>query len=251
MMEPVQMDKFRRLKNELTRFIMLYKFGLRELETKIEILQEEFQLLHEYNPIEHTNSRVKSPESIFNKLYRKNCELSLPSIRSNVRDIAGLRITCSFVSDIYKIRDMLSRQADLTITEEKDYIHDPKPNGYRSLHLIVEVPVFMSDSQESVCVEVQIRTIAMDFWASLEHKIFYKYDKAVPIGLLEELKEAADSAAALDQKMERLHNEVAQIKESQPDELEDLVKQLIGAGSQLKLPASLMDMLGTATNEKE
>lgn len=247
----VQLDKFKQVKNELTRFIMLYKFALKELETKIEILQEEFQMLHEYNPIEHINSRVKSPESIINKLYRKNCEMSLPAIRANVRDIAGMRVTCSFVSDIYRIRDMLCRQADLTVIEEKDYIENPKPNGYRSLHLIVEVPVFMSDSQELVCVEVQIRTIAMDFWASLEHKIFYKYDKAVPVGLIEELKEAADSAAALDRKMERLHKEVEEIKGEQPDELEDLVRQLIGVNSRIKLPNSIMEMLeGAADTSK-
>ncbi|MFD1954204.1 GTP pyrophosphokinase family protein [Paenibacillus thailandensis] len=251
-MESVQLDKFRQIKTELTRFIMLYKFALKELETKIEILQEEFQMLHEYNPIEHTSSRVKSPESIINKLYRKNCDLSLNSIKANVRDIAGLRITCSFVSDIYRIRDMLSRQADLTVIEEKDYIQKPKENGYRSLHLIVEVPVFMSDGQEFVCVEVQIRTIAMDFWASLEHKIFYKYDKAVPVGLTEELKEAADTAAALDRKMERLHKEVAEIKGNQPDELEDLVRQIVHAGNRLKLPSSIMEMLeGTASDSEK
>ncbi|QAY68511.1 GTP pyrophosphokinase [Paenibacillus protaetiae] len=242
-MDSNYLDHFRKMKHDLTRFMMLYKFALKELETKIEILKEEFQLLHEYNPIEHTSARVKAPESILNKLYRKNCELSFESIQKNVRDIAGMRITCSFVSDIYRLRDMLSSQADLTVLEEKDYIQRPKENGYRSLHLIVEVPVFMSDSQETVCVEVQIRTIAMDFWASLEHKIFYKYDKAVPVGLVEELKEAADSAAALDRKMERLHKEVAEIKGSQPDELEEMVKQIIGAGKSLKLPSHLIGML--------
>src|SRR5690606_16916110 len=123
---------------------------------------------------------LKSPESIMNKMIRRGCPFSLQAIRDNIKDIAGMRITCSFVSDIYRISKMLQRQDDLKVLEKKDYIQNPKPNGYRSLHLLVEVPVFLSDRVEQVCVEVQIRTIAMDFWASLEHKIFYKYNKSVP-----------------------------------------------------------------------
>lgn len=139
--------------------------------------------------------------------------MSLPSIRENIQDIAGVRITCSFTSDIYEISDMLRKQKDIRVIEVKDYIKNPKPNGYKSLHLILEVPVFMSDKIENVCVEVQIRTIAMDFWASLEHKIYYKYDKEVPQYLLDELKEAAITVSQLDQKMENIHNEVSKIKE--------------------------------------
>ncbi|TVX97682.1 GTP pyrophosphokinase family protein [Cohnella terricola] len=237
------MEQFKRFKDEITRFMMMYKFALDSLETKIEILKEEFHFLHDYNPIEHTKSRLKTPESIINKIQRKRCDLSFPSIRQNIKDIAGLRITCSFVSDIYRINDMLRNQSDLKIVESKDYIQNPKPNGYQSLHLIVEVPVYMSDRQEQVCVEVQIRTIAMDFWASLEHKIFYKYNEAVPPRLLQELKGAADSAAALDKQMERLHNEISEIKEHNMEHEKTGSKRIIIRDQEFHIPAALLDLI--------
>lgn len=240
---PLPMEQFKRFKEEITRFMMMYKFALDSLETKIEILKEEFHFLHDYNPIEHTKSRLKSPESILNKMYRKRCDISFPSIKENIKDIAGLRITCSFVTDIYRISEMLRSQSDLTIVETKDYIQNPKPNGYQSLHMIVEVPVYMSDRQENVCVEVQIRTIAMDFWASLEHKIFYKYNEAVPSRLLQELKQAADSAAALDKQMERLHNEIAEIKESQEETAGAGTKRIIIRDQEFQIPAALLELI--------
>lgn len=236
------LEQLKRFKDEITRFMMMYKFALDLFETKIEILKEEFQFLHDYNPIEHTNTRIKSPESILNKVNRKGCELSLPSIRENIKDIAGMRITCSFVSDIYRLSDMLQRQSDLKIVQIKDYILHPKPNGYQSLHLLVEVPVYMSDRREDVFVEVQIRTIAMDFWASLEHKIFYKYNETVPQRLLQELKEAADSAAALDRRMERLHKEIEEIKERRSDERENGAVISV-SNEQFALPAALLDLI--------
>ncbi|GGG10749.1 GTP pyrophosphokinase [Paenibacillus abyssi] len=242
-MSPDQVEQFKRIKNDITRFMMMYKFALSELETKIEILNEEFHLLHDYNPIEHTKSRLKSPESILKKLYRKGGDITFSSIKSNIKDIAGLRITCSFISDIYWVSDMMKNQSDLRILEVKDYIKNPKPNGYQSLHLLVEVPVFMSDRQEHVCVEIQIRTIAMDFWASLEHKIFYKYNKSVPPQLLEELKEAAESASALDHKMERLHHEVEAIKAGSDDAGEEM-KRLIIDNQQFTIPAALLELIG-------
>lgn len=201
-------------KAEFTRFLMYYKFGLDELNTKIDILKQEFQYIHDYNPIEHVKSRIKSPESILKKIHRKGYELSLPSIKENIKDIAGIRIVCSFSSDIYKISEMLQNQKDIKTIECKDYIENPKPNGYQSLHLILQVPVFMSDRTEDVCVEVQIRTIGMDFWASLEHKIYYKYNKDVPQKLIEGLKEAADTVSQLDKRMERINKEVNKFKES-------------------------------------
>ena len=200
------------LKLELTRFMMTYKFGLSELNTKIDILKEEFQYIHDYNPIEHVKSRIKSPESILKKIYRKGYKPSLEAIQEHIQDIAGIRIICSFASDIYKLSDMLQNQKDITVLACKDYIKDPKPNGYRSLHLILQVPVFMSDRVENVCVEIQIRTIGMDFWASLEHKIFYKYNKEVPQKLLNELKEAANSVTELDRKMENINKEINYFK---------------------------------------
>lgn len=220
----VELERLLELKNKLTRFMMSYKFGLAELNTKIEILMQEFQYIHDYNPIEHVKSRIKTSESILKKVLRKGFELSIPSIRENIQDIAGIRITCSFISDIYMISNMLQSQRDITVLAVKDYIQDPKPNGYKSLHLILQVPVFMSDGIEDVCVEVQIRTIAMDFWASLEHKIYYKYNKEIPEYLRDELKKAADSVTQLDEKMESIQNEVNKIKQSagSMDELKDM-----------------------------
>jgi putative GTP pyrophosphokinase len=212
--EALAQNDLRQLRDEFTRFMLSYKFGIDEVLTKINILREEFNHGQEYNPIEHVNSRLKSPESILEKATRKNVPLSVEEIRANILDIAGVRITCSFLSDTYRIRDMLTRQGDLTVLVEHDYVASPKPNGYKSLHLIVEVPVFMSDRVQPVSVEIQIRTIAMDFWASLEHKIYYKYEGDVPLALVAELTEAADAANRLDVKMERLHDEVVRLGEA-------------------------------------
>lgn len=220
----INLDKMKTIKQDLVRFMMTYKFALDELNTKIDILKQEFQYIHDYNPIEHVSSRLKSPESILQKVQRKGFDLSLPSIKENIHDIAGIRITCSFISDIYEISNMLQKQKDIKVIQCKDYIKNPKGNGYQSLHLILQIPVFMSDREDLVNVEIQIRTIAMDFWASLEHKIYYKYNKEVPHRINEELKEAAVSAAELDKKMEKIHKEMQQIKELNKDEnLEELV----------------------------
>jgi putative GTP pyrophosphokinase len=202
-------------KDDFARLLMSYKFGLDEVMTKVNILKEEFTYIHDYSPIEHVRSRVKSPESILKKAHRKNTPLTVEHIRASISDIAGIRITCSFVEDTYVIRDMLVGQDDITVVEVKDYIANPKANGYQSLHLIVEVPVFMSDRVEAVRVEIQIRTVAMDFWASVEHKIYYKYDGVVPESLLSELKEAADAVTRLDMKMERLYGEVSKLADSE------------------------------------
>ncbi len=210
--------ELKELKLELTRFMMAYKFALDEMNTKINILKDEFNYIHDYNPIEHVTSRLKSPESLLNKIHRKGYEFTLASIKENVRDIAGVRITCSFISDIYEIAEMISKQKDVQVVEFKDYIKNPKPNGYQSLHLILQIPIYMSDREELTYVEVQIRSIAMDFWASLEHKIYYKYNKEVPAHMVAELKEAAVMASQLDKKMERLHNEIIEIKQADQTE---------------------------------
>ncbi|TXG92396.1 GTP pyrophosphokinase family protein [Rhodococcus rhodnii] len=191
--------------------MMEYEFGARELLTKIEILQEEFTHLHRYSPIEHVEWRVKSPESLLRKIRRRGLPFTLDAVRAGINDVAGIRITCSFISDTYRLAEMITGQSDLRLIEVKDYIAAPKPNGYKSLHLIVEVPVYLTDRVQKVRVELQIRTIAMDFWASLEHKIYYKYDREIPSELLEELTEAAQAAGELDQKMERLHTEVSRL----------------------------------------
>lgn len=206
------------LRIHMTRFMMAYKFALDEIDTKVRILQEEFRLMHEYNPIEHVNTRLKSPESILKKVQKKKLPYTLDAIKAHITDIAGIRIICSFVSDIYRLKEMFERQSDLQIVEVKDYIAKPKENGYQSLHMIMKVPVYLSDRREEVFVEMQIRTIAMDFWASLEHKIYYKYNKKIPQRLIDELKEAAISAAELDHKMEKLNTEINILKQFDEDE---------------------------------
>ena len=212
----------RELKIELKRFMMSYKFATDEMMTKINILKEEFSSIHDYSPIEHVRFRLKSPESVLKKALRTDCPLVLDDIRDHIQDIAGIRITCSFISDTYRVCDMLTSQQDVTVLKVKDYIAAPKPNGYKSLHLLVAVPVFMSDRVQPVTVEIQIRTIAMDFWASLEHKIHYKYGGRVPAALLGDLRQAADVASQLDVKMERLHAQVVALG-SDPQVVEDHV----------------------------
>jgi putative GTP pyrophosphokinase len=198
----------RQLRDEVQQFLLEYEFGLREIETKISILRDEFQQMHEYNPIEHVTSRVKSIDSVLDKIRRKNLSLDLVTMRREITDIAGLRVTCSFTGDVYRLFELLTQQDDIRLLAVKDYIAEPKENGYKSLHAIVEVPVFLSSGRVGVIVEVQFRTIAMDFWASLEHKIFYKYREQVPERLSDELRDAAVSAAELDARMERLHREL-------------------------------------------
>ncbi|MFI7585470.1 GTP pyrophosphokinase family protein [Spongisporangium articulatum] len=207
---PVQLspEDLHRMQGQLQRFMYEYEFGLREVETKISILSDEFRHMHDYNPIEHVTSRVKSADSITRKVIRKGVAPDIDSIRQHIVDIAGLRVTCSFTQDVYLIFNLLTKQSDITVREVRDYIATPKPNGYKSLHAIVEVPVFLSTGTISVPVEVQFRTISMDFWASLEHKIHYKYDGNVPADLVAELKDAADAAQELDAKMEALHREL-------------------------------------------
>jgi putative GTP pyrophosphokinase len=200
--------EMRVMRDEFQRFLLEYRFGLQEVETKITILRDEFQLMHDYNPIEHVSSRVKTPDSLAEKVARRGIEPDFPTIRQRITDIAGIRVTCSFVADAYRLFDLLTTQDDITVRAVKDYIAVPKENGYKSLHVIVDVPVFLSSGRVDVPVEVQFRTIAMDFWASLEHKIYYKYDKQVPAPLLDSLRDAAETAAELDERMERLHREV-------------------------------------------
>ncbi|MGB3440039.1 MAG: GTP pyrophosphokinase family protein [Actinophytocola sp.] len=230
----LDIEDFRALREQFTDFMLGYKFAIDEITTKINILREDFNNAHEYNPIEHINSRLKAPESVLEKVRRKNYAMNLASIRENVLDIAGVRVICSFISDITKIRDMLVGQEDITLLDERDYIGNRKPNGYRSLHLIVSIPVFRSDRTDRIPVEIQIRTIAMDFWASLEHKIYYKYRGEVPPNLQGELAEAAEAAAALDEKMESLHRLVDHRSKSLPDPVAD----------ELDLTALYMGFLG-------
>ena len=228
--------------DELRRFLLEHKFGMEELVTKLTILREEFAHLHDDNPIEHISSRLKSPESLLDKIARKGIDLDAPEaleqVRAKVTDIAGVRVTCSFVSDVYQVFDLLTQQRDVRTVEVRDYIVDPKPNGYRSLHVLLEVPVFLSGGSVPVVVEVQLRTVAMDFWASLEHKIYYKYRRDVPDDLLRGLREAAETAYNLDITMERLHQEIRGL-----DTLPAPVVERIRATPEAAAPEALVQAL--------
>ena len=206
--EAVPLDAIKTLQRRVAQFHLHYKFAIDELTSKVRILQEEFESIHDYRPIEHVNTRLKTMDSIIDKVKRTNCPPDVAVVRERIRDIAGVRITCAFVADAYWVAQMITSQADIEVLQVKDYIAQPKSNGYQSLHLIVTVPVFLSNRSELVPVEIQIRTIAMDFWASLEHKIYYKYDRDVPAELVAELTEAAHAARALDDKMARLRAQI-------------------------------------------
>jgi putative GTP pyrophosphokinase len=198
--------------NEWDNLLLIHKFALKAVDTKLNILNEDFQFLHLHNPIEHIKSRVKSLQSIAQKLARRGLEVTVENAKNNIFDIAGVRIICSFTSDIYAIYHLLKNQSDVNIIEVEDYIKNPKPNGYQSLHMLAEIPVFLSNRSEQVTVEIQIRTIAMDFWASLEHKIFYKFNKSVPDDILYELKQCASMVTLLDEKMLNIKNDIARYK---------------------------------------
>ena len=200
---------------EFARFALPYQIAISMLTTKVSILKEKFTDRDGYCPIAAVSSRVKTLESIRRKAQRIRCPLAVDDVRTNILDIAGVRVTCGVISETYRIATMLSQQPDVTVIEVEDYIAHPKPNGYMGFHMIIGVPVLLSDRVERVPVEVQIRTIAMDLWASLEHKIYNKYERAVPPRLLNELTDAAEAAHRLDVKMQRLHNEVAALTAAQ------------------------------------
>lgn len=189
----------------------LYESAIREVKTKLEILDSEFRAKYSYNPIHHIEDRLKSPQSIFEKMQRKGFPINAESMRANILDFAGVRVVCNYIDDIYTVADLLTGQDDVNLIKRKDYISEPKPNGYRSLHLVIETPVYLSDKKEMVNVEVQIRTIAMDFWASLEHELKYKTDTEVSADLAGQLKDCAESIAAIDLKMQQINKTLKEI----------------------------------------
>lgn len=200
-----------------------YECAIMEVETKFRVLNHELSLEYDNNPIESIKTRVKSYDSILKKIRRKNIPLNLQAIEENLKDIAGVRVICSFPDDIYKLAESFLKQDDITLIERKDYIKNPKPSGYRSLHLIVQVPIFLQNEKKMVNVEVQFRTIAMDFWASLDHKMRYKKelsDEEVEI-LQEELYDCAEQSAALDERMQRIRDRITQKREKEAILLED------------------------------
>lgn len=186
---------------EFQELMMRYSCAIREVRTKLEVLNDELNIHHKRNPIEFITSRIKRPISIVEKLKRYGVPISVESVEQNLNDVAGVRVICPFIDDIYAVADMLLRQDDITLLKKKDYIQNPKENGYRSLHLIVEIPVFFSNQKRPMRVEVQIRTIAMDFWASVDHQLKYKQDVENPEQISRELKECADIIAQTDARM--------------------------------------------------
>ena len=195
-----------------------YNCALMEVETKFKVLNEQFSLFYDRNPIESIHTRIKSQSSILKKLQKKNLALTIPNIENNLFDIAGVRVICSFTEDIYSLANSFLSQDDVRLIEKKDYIQNPKENGYRSLHLIVEIPIFLSDEKKWVKVEVQFRTIAMDFWASLEHKIHYKFEGNAPEHIKKELVECAMMVSDLDARMLSLNEEVQELIARQKEE---------------------------------
>ncbi|MBR3606565.1 MAG: GTP pyrophosphokinase family protein [Lachnospiraceae bacterium] len=191
-----------------TEVILIYNSALKQIGTKLEILNDEFQHVHSYNPIEHIKSRIKSSESIVKKLKKYGYESTIENMVEYVNDIAGIRVICSFTSDIYKIASMIRNQNDLKILTIKDYIKNPKPSGYKSYHMLVAVPIYLSDRIVHAKVEIQIRTVAMDFWATLEHKINYKFEGNVPQSIKDELVESSHLISDLDAKMLSLNEQI-------------------------------------------
>ena len=192
--------------------MMNYQCAVMEVETKFNILNNRLSLQGEHNPIESIKSRVKELESIIRKLEKRNLPIEIESVEENLKDVAGVRVVCSFIDDIYRIEECFLAQEDVTLIERKDYIKNPKPSGYRSLHLIIKTPIYTENGKKDMFVEVQMRTIAMDFWASLEHKLRYKknLDPQIAEELAEELKACAEESARLDESMLRIRERIAQ-----------------------------------------
>ncbi|MGD9559362.1 MAG: GTP pyrophosphokinase family protein [Oscillospiraceae bacterium] len=192
---------------------VLYRSAIREVSTRLEILDDEFQYRHKRNPIHIIQTRLKTPQSMMEKLGRRNLAPSIEVMRAELTDIAGIRVICSYVDDIYQLADLLCAQEGVELVRAHDYIKRPKPNGYRSLHLVVKVPVHFSDGREMVPVEIQIRTIAMDFWASLEHELRYKSEAKITRDIVRELRDCADNISELDERMQRIYHQMEKIED--------------------------------------
>lgn len=205
---PIDSEKIFEKLQDFQEFMMMYNCAIKEVRTKFEVLNDDLATAHNRNPIEMIKSRIKKPESIFKKLIRKNYEVTMASILQNINDVAGIRVICSFVDDIYEVAKMFISQDDVTLISVKDYIKTPKENGYRSFHIIVSVPVFFANRKEDIKVEVQFRTIAMDFWASLEHTMKYKQDIDDADKIMVELKECADVIALTDIRMQEINKKI-------------------------------------------
>jgi len=202
---------------ELKKLLLIYEWGQRTLLTKLNIMHDDFRSFQESNPIEHIKGRIKAPESIAQKLHKLNLDITAENVKKHLKDVAGIRIICPFAKDIHYLVDLLRAMPDVNILDEKDYISNPKPSGYRSYHVILEIPVFYSGKTEHVVVEVQIRTEAMNFWSTLEHKARYKYQEHIPQHLCDELVICADKIAELDNRMFLIHEIISLINQDVDD----------------------------------
>ena len=206
--DDVSADWIKEKFEEFSRLMTYYRCAMMEIETKFNVLNEEYSLAHDRNPISSIKTRLKSFPSISEKLIRKGVDNSIESIEKNLNDIAGVRVICSFPDDVYELADALLKQDDIELIEKKDYIKNPKPNGYRSLHIIVGIPIFLAHEKRIMKVEIQLRTIAMDFWASLEHQLYYKKSTTFTKEMAKELLTCAELSAELDNKMDSLRKRV-------------------------------------------
>ena len=201
---PANQNDFYKVAFQYQKIMMLYESAIKQIETKLDILNKEKTANRSRNPIETIKSRIKSPDSIAKKLEKRKQPVTFESMINNLNDIAGVRVICPYISDIYNVRDMLLKQPDITLIKETDYIQNPKDSGYRSLHLVIEIPVYLSKTEHNVRVEIQLRTIAMDFWASLEHQLHYKNEADVPDSIRRELFRVAETIAMTDREMEEI-----------------------------------------------
>ena len=226
-----QAKKMMEIMMDYTDLRMVYGCALKIVRTKFEVLDSEFEVRYQRNPINFISSRVKSNQSIIGKMIRQGIPLTIENMEKNIQDIAGIRIICSYEDDIYHLADALLRQENVTLLKRKDYITNPKPNGYRSLHLIVSVPVYFAEQKRDVPVEVQICTIAMDFWASLEHSMKYKQEIKDQDTIAARLKSCADRIAELDEEMQEIRKQIEAGKDVQTEE--DLLLQRLGKIDQI------------------
>ena len=211
---------------EYLRIQHLYGAAVQQLQTRLEVLNDEFRLTHARSPIHHIESRVKSTRSILEKLRRKGCPISMASAMENINDIAGIRVVCGYIDDVYRVEEMLLRQTDMELVRRQDYIAEPNYNGYRSLHLDLRVPVFLSDRTERVLAEVQIRTVAMDFWASLEHDLRYKADPdRLPENINQEMFAAAEQIAAIDRKMQDMFRRISAAEDGEEERIQPQINR--------------------------
>ena len=226
-LRPVNMNyslAMEELRREYTKIVGVYEAAIREINARLQTLDAEFSIKHQHNPIHHIETRVKSLNSIVKKLHDTGIPISMDNAKKNLHDIAGIRVVCCYVDDIYRIADLLLAQDDISLILEKNYIKKPKPNGYRSLHIVVDVPVYMSQGKLFIPVEIQIRTVAMDFWATLEHGIRYKATDEVPQGIVDQLRNCADVITETDYKMQEIFKALQKVHDKADIPAESIVE---------------------------